>query len=61
METAVLWVIRWIVSRRWWELREGDSPREVIVAESGSQVKGEGLDSLGQVCPTIHLAHLDLS
>ena len=49
------------VSRRWWELREGDSPREVIVAESGSQVKGEGLDSLGQVCPTIHLAHLDLS
>ena len=47
------------VSRRWCKLPEGDSPSEVIVVESGSQVKGHWLDRVGQVCPTIHLAHLD--
>ena len=40
------------VSRRWWKLPEGDSPSEVIVSESGSPVKGEGLDGLGQVWPS---------
>ena len=28
----------------------------VTVAESGSRVKGQGLDGLAEVCPTIHLA-----
>ena len=51
----------WDVSRSWWKLPEVDSASSVIVAESGSPVKGEVLDGLGQVCPAIHLAHLDLS
>ena len=49
------------VSRSWWKLPEVDSASSVIAAESGSPVKGEVLDGLGQVCPAIHLAHLDLS